>query len=150
MPALGRLASKPSGTQALPNSVSYDAALTLRAIALGREGRSRAEIAVELGVSLENLAAWACEHPEFSDALERADTESRAWWDKLPREAVWKDGVFHAAVWSRAMVQRFGSLAHRTPPDATDPQAPQRPRVRIEIPRNGREARRRAPKRAGD
>jgi hypothetical protein len=43
-------------------------------MALGREGRSLAEIAVELGVSLERLAAWACDHADFARAVELAAT----------------------------------------------------------------------------
>jgi hypothetical protein len=120
------------------DQILYDPALVARVISLGREGRSRAEIAVELGVSLERLAAWADDHPDLAAGPEHAATEARAWWDKLPREAVSKDGVFHAAVWSRTMAQRFGSTAHRTP-DAADPEAPPRPRVRIKIPPNGRD-----------
>ena len=138
------------GKSSVSDQVLYDAALVERVIFLGREGRSRAEIAAELKVSLERLLAWANDHAEFAEGLELAATEARAWWDQLPRKAVVsKDGVFHAAIWSRTMAQRFGSSAHRTP-DATDPEAPPRPRVRIEIPYNGRDARRRGSERAGD
>lgn len=133
----------------VPDSVSYDTALNERVIALGREGRSRAEIAVELGVSIERIAAWADKYRDFADALEFSASASRAWWDAQSRLAVWKNDTFHATAWSRAMAQRFGSPSHRTA-DAAEPEAPPPARVRIEIPANGREARRRAPERAGD
>jgi len=130
------------------DALAYNPALCERVIVLGRQGRSRAEIAAEAGVSLERLAAWAAAQPDFAWALERAATECRAWWDGLAREAVTEGAVFHPAVWSKAMVQRFGSGSHRTAPDESKPETtsePPPPRVRFDIPPNGREARRRGP-----
>lgn len=46
-----------------------------RVIELGKEGKSRAEIASALNCSRTTLAAWEAEHPDFLDALHRAKDE---------------------------------------------------------------------------
>ncbi len=118
----------------------YDPEAADQAIARGREGLSRAEIASELGVSLATFAAWSAESPDFAEALERAETEARAWWDAQPRLALSSSKTFRASAWRQAMIQRYGSGAprqsHETEPDA----APAEPAIRITIPHNNREA----------
>jgi hypothetical protein len=134
----------------LPDAPRYDAAFIDRVIDLGREGLTRAEVAAALGVSVERLVVWASEHSDFAYALERAASESLAWWDALPRAAVMKDNVFHPAVWSKAMVQRFGSPAHRTLREQDQAEKPKPDELEelatFDIPDNGRE---RPPRRKG-
>jgi len=113
---------------------------------LGRDGLSRAEISAKLGVSLRQLAIWADQHPAFDRALDLADTEARAWWDRIAREAVLKDGVFRATAWAKAMAQRARPASSRGPTDVKVDKP--RPRIRVEIPDNGRPLRRR-PERTG-
>jgi hypothetical protein len=105
-------------------------------VELGREGLSRAEIAVQLGAGLRQFAVWAARHPEFDHALDLAETEALAWWRRLPREAVMKGDVFHATVWAKAMALWTRTPAQRGPSDAKVAQT--RPQIRIEIPDNGR------------
>jgi hypothetical protein len=124
----------------------YDPAFAARAVSLGREGASRAEIAVGLGASLADLAAWAGEHADFAVALEDADTEARAWWEGLPRRALAAGIPLAASLWAKVMMQRYGRTGHsaRQP----DPEEPETDEVvtRLEIPDNGR---RRRPRRSG-
>ena len=115
---------------------TYEPAFAQQVVELGREGLSRAEIAVQLGVGLRQLAVWAVRHPEFEQALDLADTEALAWWHRLPREAVVKDGVFRATIWAKAMALRTRNPAQRGPSDAKVAQT-RRP-VIFEIPDNGR------------
>lgn len=114
----------------------YDPQFAQRVVELGREGLSRPEIAVELGVGLRQLAAWAARHVEFDQALDLAETEALAWWRRLPREAVRKGDVFHPAVWAKAMALWTRTPVQRGPSDAKVAQT--RPQIRIEIPDNGR------------
>jgi len=123
--------------------IEYDPAFEARVVELGREGRDRPQIASQLGVSLERLASWARQHPQFDEALRRADTEALAWWSNLARDAVMKDGVFHPAVWEKAMAQRLRSSAPRKPASELAPKPA--PTVIFNIPDNGRERRRRVP-----
>lgn len=63
-------------------------------IRLGKEGGAIAEMAVACDISISTLYLWAKEHVEFSEALERAQSESEAWWashirgglEKVPSE----------------------------------------------------------------
>jgi hypothetical protein len=115
---------------------TYDPEFAQRVVELGREGLSRAEISVQLGVGLRQVAVWAARHPEFDQALDLAETEALAWWRRLPREAVLKGDVFHPAVWAKAMALWTRTPAQRGPSDAKVAQT--RPQIRIEIPDNGR------------
>ncbi|HTX50695.1 MAG TPA: hypothetical protein VME40_15030 [Caulobacteraceae bacterium] len=114
----------------------YDPEFVQRVVELGREGLSRAEIAVRLSVGLRQFAVWAARHPEFDHALDLAETEALAWWRRLPREAVMKDNVFHPAVWAKAMALWTRTPVQRGPSDAKV--ARPRRQVIFEIPDNGR------------
>jgi hypothetical protein len=118
---------------------TFDSEFSDRVLELGREGLSRAEIAAALGASRVQLDAWAKEHPAFTIALERADTLAEAWWWARPREALTKGESFRASIWARAMAQRYPRAAA---PASRTKEKPAAPRVRFEIPKNGREAKR--------
>jgi hypothetical protein len=113
----------------------YDPAFADRALAAGRQGKSRAEIAVELQIGLKALKALEDAHADFARALDLADAEARAWWDALPRQAVVEGDVFHPAVWAKAVAHRFGSAAHRQRPETEA--APDVPEAIIRLPDNG-------------
>ncbi len=120
-------------------SAAYDPSLIARVIELGAEGLSRAEIASSLDVTLQRLALWSAEHPEFHEALERADTEALAWWHRQPRLAVNQGGAFHASVWAKAIAERERKPGQRGASDVKA--APPRRRVIFDIPDNGRRRR---------
>ena len=113
-----------------------------RVVALAADGLSRAEIAVALGASLADFDAWSKSCASFAAALDDADTLTRAWWDRQPREALASGKPFRAAAWAKAMAQRYGRQANaaRAPEKADD----RRPVItaRINIPDNGRTRRR--------
>jgi hypothetical protein len=115
---------------------TYDPEFAERVVGLGREGLSRAEIAVQLGVGLRQFAVWAARYPEFDQALDLAETEALAWWRRLPREAVMKGGVFHPAVWAKAMALWSRTPAQRGASDAKVAQT--RTQLIVELPDNGR------------
>lgn len=84
-----------------------------RVIELGREGKSRAEIASALDCSRQTLATWEKVHPEFLDALQRAKDEELAWWEGKAREGLDKGSAFNAAIWAKSVNGRFPNEPYR-------------------------------------
>lgn len=82
-------------------------------IELGREGKSRAEIAADLDICRTTLWNWEQAHPEFMKALQRAKDMELAWWESQSREGLNKGSAFNAALWGRAVSGRFPSEPYR-------------------------------------
>lgn len=76
------------------------------AIALGREGKSKAQIAAVLDVSRMTLDNWSKEHPEFFDAITRAKDLELAWWEGKGQDNLAAQ-TFQTGLWSRSMAARF-------------------------------------------
>lgn len=75
-------------------------------IELGKEGKSRVQIACMLDVGRSSLDDWAEKNPEFSEALTRAKAEEQMWWENVAQKALYAD-KFQAAVWKKSMEARF-------------------------------------------
>lgn len=75
-------------------------------IEYGKQGKSVAWMAAELGVSKDSLYEWAKVNDEFSDAFTRAKLESQRWWEDAGQTGLLTPG-FSASVWSRSMAARF-------------------------------------------
>tara|TARA_R110000868_G_scaffold936_3_gene7142 strand:- start:8420 stop:9016 length:597 start_codon:yes stop_codon:yes gene_type:complete len=58
-------------------------------IALGREGKSRAQIAAALDQARQTLHDWEKAHPEFLDAMRRAHDLALAWWEDQGQLGIW-------------------------------------------------------------
>lgn len=84
----------------------YDPEFCDIVIALGSQGMSKTEIAVELGVVRQTLENWKDEHPEFLDAMTRANQASQAWWERQGRTNLTAQH-FQASLWGRNMGSRF-------------------------------------------
>ena len=56
-----------------------------RAVAMGREGKTLAALAGEIGVTTQTLRDWAKAHPEFDAALTMAKEQAAAWWEETAR-----------------------------------------------------------------
>lgn len=91
----------------------YDPAYCERVIELGREGKSRAEIASDLDCSRQTLANWERQHAEFLDALQRAKDEELAWWEAAARKGLTQGSSFNAAIWSKSVNGRFPNEPYR-------------------------------------
>lgn len=78
-----------------------------RVIEYGKQGKSLAWMAAELGVSRECIYEWMRVHPEFSDAMTRARLESQRWWEDAGQQGMLMEKGFNASVWSRSMSARF-------------------------------------------
>lgn len=85
---------------------SYDPAFCEQAVALGREGKSKAYIASQIGVHRETLDQWAKAHPEFADAIAHARDLAQAWWEDAGQKGM-AEKQFNERVWSRSMAARF-------------------------------------------
>jgi hypothetical protein len=68
---------------------TYDPAFCDRVIELGEQGKSKAQIARELGTSRKSLYLWMKVHPEFAEALEEAQFAALAWWEDVGPASRW-------------------------------------------------------------
>lgn len=59
-------------------------------IAAGKEGCAVAEMAIRCDVCIDTIYEWAKVHPEFSEALTRAQNEAEAWWASHLRSGLTK------------------------------------------------------------
>lgn len=91
----------------------YDPAHCARVIVLGKEGKSRAQIASELDCSRVTLAAWERKHPEFLYAMQRAKDEELAWWEEKARSGIDLGSSFNASLWAKSMSGRFPAEPYR-------------------------------------
>ncbi len=90
----------------------YDATYCEKAISLGKQGKSRAEIASALDCSRNTMARWEQQHPEFRDALQRAKDEELAWWEGEARKGL-RDKNFNSAIWAKSVSGRFPTEPYR-------------------------------------
>jgi hypothetical protein len=88
--------------------IDYHPDLCDEAIALADIGMVGAELAAHWAVSEETMQAWEKAHQDFADALQRARTRARAWWQRQPRLAIReKDNKFPAGAWSQQVRALF-------------------------------------------
>lgn len=84
----------------------YDPAYSEDVIKLGREGKSKAQMASHFDVSRQTIDNWAEAHPEFLEALNRAMVHCQAWWEDKGQTGMILPG-FNAAVWKKSVEARF-------------------------------------------
>lgn len=84
----------------------YRPAFCDQVVDLGKEGKSKAQMAAAFDVSRQTIDNWAVAHPEFLEALSRAETHAQAWWEAKGVEGLEKPG-FNAAVWKKSVEARF-------------------------------------------
>jgi len=127
---------------------SYNPAIDERLLALSAEGLSRAEVAVELGVSLADFDAWSDREPGFAALLADADTRSQAWWQRKAGEAMAGGKSIRVSLWAKVVAQRYGRAGHSP---RQKPGAAKQPivRARVNLPDNGRGRRRKSGAAAG-
>lgn len=90
-----------------PTKYAPDVMLS-KVIELGRFGKSKAQIARQLGVSDKTLTAWADRYPEFAEAMQVARTLALAWWEDQGQIGVFlgsKD--FNVSAWHLQVKARF-------------------------------------------
>lgn len=75
-------------------------------IELGKEGKSKAQMAAHLGICRQTLDNWCSQFPEFMDAITHARTFAQAWWEERARASL-DNRNFNAALWAKSMSARF-------------------------------------------
>lgn len=61
----------------------YDPKFCEKVRELGREGKSKAQMAAALDVAYSTFDLWTQQHPEFSEAVKDARRLAQAWWEDL-------------------------------------------------------------------
>lgn len=85
-------------------------------IKMGRQGKSKAQIAATIGVTRVTMWGWAQKNEEFFNALALSEDLALQWWEDIAQDHLkqTKDGVtLNTSLWSRSMAARF-------PKDYTD------------------------------
>lgn len=85
---------------------SYQEEFCERAIELGKLGKSRAQIAADLGVCKVTVYTWMKVHDDFADAMDLAQTYAQAWWEDKGQDGLEKTG-FNATLWAKNVNCRF-------------------------------------------
>lgn len=73
---------------------------------LGLKGKSRHQIALQLGVSERTINTWERTYPEFKDAMEFAQTAAQAFYEEMVDMAIF-DPAFQSNVYKLIMENRF-------------------------------------------
>lgn len=84
----------------------YDPAYCDQVVDLGKQGKSKAQMAAAFDVSRQTIDNWGAAHPEFLEALMRADAHCQAWWEDQGQLGLSAQG-FNAAVWKKSVEARF-------------------------------------------
>lgn len=73
-------------TAKMGRPTKYKPEMCAQVIECGKQGFSKAEIAMELNVSRECVYEWGRTNPDFSDALKRAEDYASAFYNRTFRE----------------------------------------------------------------
>ena len=76
------------------------------AIEAGKQGKSLAWIAAEIGVTKPTIFNWIEKFPEFAEAMALAKVYAQRWWEDAGQTNLATMG-FSAGMWSRSMAARF-------------------------------------------
>jgi len=85
---------------------AYDAAYCEQVVDLGKQGKSKAQMAAAFDVSRQTIDNWAAAHEEFLEALSRAEAHAQAYWEDKGETNIAVPG-FNAAIWKKTMEARF-------------------------------------------
>lgn len=77
-------------------------------IALGAQGKSKAQIAAVLGVSRNTMHRWEQQHEEFRDSIKASQDLALAWWENAGQQNMTRQG-FNATAFIFQMKNRFSS-----------------------------------------
>lgn len=75
-------------------------------MAMGKEGKSWAQMASKLDVDRATFYHWQEKFPEFLTAFNRARVSAQAWWEDLAVDNI-KNREFGAPIWKKSVEARF-------------------------------------------
>lgn len=94
-------------TKRLPwRPTDYYPELCGKVVEWGKQGKSRAWIADEVGVVRTTLKNWEARYPDFLEAMERAKLGEQRWYEDAGQMGMFSK-EFNASIWSRSMAARF-------------------------------------------
>ena len=88
----------------------FDPAYCEQVIALGKQGKSYAQMASILNTSYTSMLRWRDEHEEFRCAMEDAQHFAQAWWEDQAQCYMVEEkesAKLNVGLWSRSMAARF-------------------------------------------
>jgi hypothetical protein len=85
----------------------YKAEFCQLVIELGAKGKSKAQMARDIGVCRQTLENWIRERPEFLDAITHALDYALAWWEDQGQAALFLGHKFNDRAWSFQIRNRF-------------------------------------------
>lgn len=87
---------------------TYDPSYCEVVIEMGKQGKSKAQMAARFNVARSSIDAWAEANPEFSEAINIAMSHAQDWWENAGQEGMFLGGGgFNANVWKKSMEARF-------------------------------------------
>ncbi len=107
-PDLGRFFIYPPMTR-YQKTKKAQQALSDRICDWARLGYSRTQIASELDIAVETLEDWETQHVILAEALIKAETLARSWWETLGQKLA-RDGGGQASTYGFIMKNRFGDF----------------------------------------
>lgn len=104
----------PLPTDRRTSPAEYTPDLPAEIVALGAEGLTETQIADHLCLSGDALQVMANAHLGLKDALSRARTAAKAWWEEQARRAlITENNRFPAGAWAQVMKARFADYDDR-------------------------------------
>ena len=93
----------------MPAISKYNTSLCEKAIELGKEGKTQAQMARDLNIGKSTFFEWVERYPEFKEAVATAKLYEMAWWEDLLQKKVIASEPINGFVWVRRMACRFPS-----------------------------------------
>ena len=93
-------------TRPVGRPTQYDPSFCDVVIELGKQGYSQTEMAAHFEVAKQTLSLWKDTHPEFMDAVTRANSLSQSWWEQQARQGL-VDGKINAQLFKIIAYNRF-------------------------------------------
>jgi transposase len=99
-PATRATAKPPKGKPAKQGRSSlYKPEYCKRIVELGKQGKTKSQMAAALDIALSTFNAWLDAHEEFAEAHARADTQARAFMEGLAERGVFLGARFNDRAW---------------------------------------------------
>jgi hypothetical protein len=100
-----KAAAKP---KAVGRPTAYKPEYCAKVIAMGKQGKSLAQMAAAFDVARSTIDQWAEQQAEFSEALARARTCAQDWWERQAEVGIkLKSADFNAQLWKTVVANRF-------------------------------------------
>ncbi len=90
-----------------------------KVIEMGKQGLSKAAMALAFNVNRDTIHAWEKAHPAFSDAIAQAVDYAQSWWEDQARKGIWDKKNFDGSLWAKIAASRFADYRKVTRLDLT-------------------------------